>query len=379
MHNATELGVGNSLNLERGTIVKVQPRADDLGAAIRRAADWAGDLAKIAAVVSSILATVLLLAYLHSMGAPIPSLDSSIAVTLSFMGVSFTWFLIVFWLTLFLPLFYKAIMANQVRRIFPDLFCGNILSGAYFSAYLRFFRPFLLMAIVLYGFIIALIFRPGTDHRWVILSLVAGCIELILLACEVRGKFAAKWSMAFIVESGIQTIFSYLWLLVCSLILAVIGRQLSVPAIVAVILVCIVAIVLVGFHFLICALRSLTQIAGISCAAISLLLIFPGPPFLGGSVLRYLGIGGSLPVILTVGTRSGVVQHSEESIKACLILALGSDVLFVRAHRREDCKLDAQFLPFANAQHTLAPYDQVERYARSQVLRISNFPNSTKP
>ena len=104
------------------------------------------------------------------------------------------------------------------------------------------------------------------------------------------------------------------------------------------------------------------------------LYMVPGLGFLGGLTLRYLGIGGAIPVSIRVKAygRTGTVSGVDE-MTGCLVLMTGGDVLIRPTGQILDCKLHPQLMG-GQSLRPIATYSRVERYARADVLRVSKFP-----
>ncbi len=104
------------------------------------------------------------------------------------------------------------------------------------------------------------------------------------------------------------------------------------------------------------------------------LFLWPGAPFLGGLVLRMLGMGGEIPVsIIVKATPPGDSQPKAIELSGCLVIAMGGDVLLKPTTDITDCKLHWKF-GFAN-ESEFATYKTVERYSRSDIVKIHGFPS----
>jgi hypothetical protein len=105
-------------------------------------------------------------------------------------------------------------------------------------------------------------------------------------------------------------------------------------------------------------------------------LVWPGRGFLGGLTLRYIGVGGDIPVSIRVKTynRTGAVSGVDD-VTGCLVLMMGGDVLIRSTPRVLDCRLHPQLMG-GQSLATIETYSRVERYARADVVRISKFPES---
>ncbi len=102
-------------------------------------------------------------------------------------------------------------------------------------------------------------------------------------------------------------------------------------------------------------------------------ILWPGLGFVGGSTLRYIGIGGGIPVSIRVRSygRTGTVSGTYE-MTGCLLLMTGGDVLIRPTVKSFDCKLHPHFMNGAGLT-SIETYSRVERYPRADVLRVSKF------
>lgn len=82
-----------------------------------------------------------------------------------------------------------------------------------------------------------------------------------------------------------------------------------------------------------------------------------------------------MPVSIRVKSygRTGTVSGTEE-ITGCLVLMTGGDVLIRPTSRILDCQLHPQFMS-GQSLISVAAYSRIERYARTDVLRVSKFPD----
>jgi hypothetical protein len=131
----------------------------------------------------------------------------------------------------------------------------------------------------------------------------------------------------------------------------------------------------VGLHYILSANSTFWKIGILygMCWVVSA-VFWPGIPFLGGSVLQFMGIGGGPPVTMLVKTMEpGTTQIVAKEPKGCLILATGDAVLFSRADHTEKCGARPAFM---NTQISSEPHEMVERYALSDVLKLSRLPES---
>jgi hypothetical protein len=133
----------------------------------------------------------------------------------------------------------------------------------------------------------------------------------------------------------------------------------------------------VGLHYILSANSTFWKIGILygMCWVVSA-VFWPGIPFLGGSVLQFIGIGGSLPVTMLVKAKEpGTTQVIAKELKGCLILVTGDAVLFSPADHPEKCGARPALM---NTQISSEPHEMVERYALSDVLKLSQLPQSKR-
>jgi hypothetical protein len=107
----------------------------------------------------------------------------------------------------------------------------------------------------------------------------------------------------------------------------------------------------------------------------ALCIIGPGPGFLGGLALQYLGIGGGIPVSIQVKTYSaGGGSSGVAEIPGCLILMSGNDVLIRPTNQIGGCNLQLQSV-LRQSLSLAKTYSRVNRYVRADVVRVSKFPD----
>jgi len=343
---------------------------------VREIGELTGHLVKIGAVFSLTVGAILLVGYLNSVGAPLPPMDTSFGTFFALLTCVFVWFALVVGSLILIPAL--AILFGRVEphNIFSELYSNSPFTRSYTRAYVSYFRSFLLMVVAFY---FCFLIRVQYPHARAVLGCIplAGGIGLFWLFSSVRRK-CPKGRAGWIVWDAVlwPTLMSFIWFTFLVLIAGtILDRTLpgsSVSLAEAVLLGCFVF--LVGLHYIISA-RSKPSEIGIyyMIVWIVILVVYPGIPFLGGLALRFLGIGGGVPVRMLVKTEElGTAQTIAKDVKGCLILATGSVVLISPVDHREECHLKASF--GVGVQASPGRYDTVERYALSDVLKFSRFP-----
>ncbi len=327
----------------------------------KQSAEFLGNLTKIIVVVSISVGFGLLLAFLRNENAPFPAIDSSIGAVITIIAAVFV-FLTVVAASLFLIPAYSGLVSDPkiLEQIHPT---DN--RPAYLS-YGLLFGPFLAIEIF---FIVAAFSSTFFPRWWLWLSLITSLIVLIWWFRRVRSKVHRLLN---------PTGFSLVWWLTIAQIALTIHPFLDSNAsktragLYGTLL-----LILVGtFHYLVVrsfASRKTLAIGYVLFFAL-LLTVYPGASCLGGMTLEWLGLGGDIPVSIIVRTiEPGASETRAVQISGCLVLGIGGDVLIRPTPRRTDCRLKPRSI-FAYTQQTIAPYQDVERYARTDVLKIFGFP-----
>ena len=97
---------------------------------------------------------------------------------------------------------------------------------------------------------------------------------------------------------------------------------------------------LIGVHHVLTANSTFLNIGilALICMVASA-VIGPGIPFMGGAALRFVGIGGGLPIIMLIKTMEpGAGQIVAKEVKGCLILPTGDSVLVSRGEPTDKCR-----------------------------------------
>ncbi len=345
--------------------------AKSLRGVVERAAELAGDLTKLIAALSALSAgagIVLLVAYLRSEGAPFPFIDSSLIVFLTLIAVAFVFLFAVGAFLLLLPAFLKGIIPlislEETRAALPGLFAegsGFKRFKRYFCDYLRVFAPFLLSALVIALFVLLDHLQHG---KWLVVSLL---ISTLAGACIVR-CFTQSWKL--FGESVQVSVFALLWLFALPQIVI---AELGEPFPQAYLWRAILLVALVVLHFFLNLGTARRWIGGLSAVVmLCIIFVYPGPASDARAVLRFLGLGGGTPAtVLVKPMGTGSSQRAAEEVNGCLIIGVGSEILIRLACCREECSSSPSSPP--------ATYRNVQRFARSDVLRVSEFHDQPCP
>ncbi len=328
------------------------------------------NIAKIGALASLPIGIVLLNSYLRDEGAPLPAADTSISVLLSLVCVIFLFITLILASIFLLPTFatiFDSSKSGTATDSFPHKQKRQIARLVFREYGLR-FGPFFCGA--LFFFLkISLIEKHGCWWLAPIISLV--CLVLYLLIW----RFTRYGKLDFVLWSSMTSMGSFLALLL--IILAVIGQvNPNIPA--WGIALCVLIPLVVHFFTV---WRVTDWKAAVALYVVILLIItfvWPGSGFLGGLTLRYIGIGGTIPVSIRVKTyaRTEGISGVDE-ITGCLVLMTGGDVLIRPTEQKLDCKLHPQSMT-GQTLNLIQTYSRVERYPRADVLRVSKFPDLSK-
>jgi hypothetical protein len=95
----------------------------------------------------------------------------------------------------------------------------------------------------------------------------------------------------------------------------------------------------------------------------------------GGFALRILGIGGDLPVSLSIKeTPHGSSVAVARQVTGCLVLATSADIFLRPDVPRRDCHPKDQYETLLHQAAPTIAYHELVRYARTDVLTISEYP-----
>ncbi len=157
--------------------------------------------------------------------------------------------------------------------------------------------------------------------------------------------------------------FSLLWMFCVLLIpLSWLNRQLPhVNDLIAWFLVLASFILVIACHAILNAKVSNfpSALALVGFAACVLIWLFPGPAFLGGSTLRFLRLGGGIPIELSLKSAAS------KPVSGCLILSSSAEVLIIPQALGKSCPLIPKY--FWKSSDIVR--SGVENIERSDVLR----------
>lgn len=370
----SDSGIYTRLMVERHSrMERISTAAHDIG-------DLTGQLAKIGLVVSAIVGTALLTAYLHSVGAPFPSPDASIGAFLTLLTSVFVLFSIVAGTWILLPALTKVTAAADARKTYPELYSGKPFTRSFIAAYIRYFGAFLSMVVASFVSVLLRTLLPHVGNFEImtaILVVVGFLAGLAWLFASVRRSYSKEQAWTTLFGAVSPTCLSFVWVCLPALTAAeVVGQKiphLNNPSMLVVALLCFSLSVF--FHFIISASQRVEHIVGLFILFLLLItMLYPGLPYLGGAGLRFLGIGGGAPVSILIKTMEpGSAQVAAKEVNGCLIFALGSDVLIAPMEHREECKVIPKIGCLWDRRTAPQPYDRLERYARSDVLKFSKF------
>jgi hypothetical protein len=320
------------------------------------------NIAKIGALASLPIGIFLLNSYLRDEGAPLPAADSSISVLFSMVCVIFLLMTVILASIFLLPTIPK-MSGNFAIQTATSSFDRKKFTQIAAEYWMR-FGPFL-------SYTSFFFFEVGLieNHFW---RWVGPISCLVTLAVYCRFWYVHRYGKVDDVLLGsAHSLIAFTFLAV-----VIIGAIVQVEPHMntwAVAFICVLIPLAAQVLMVTLVTNWKRALAAYLLILIVLSGIWPGLGFLGGLTLRYVGIGGGIPVSIRVRTygRTGTVSGVEE-ISGCLVLMTGGDVLIRPTPRILDCQLRPQF-EHGQSLTSIATYSRVERYARVDVVRVSKF------
>lgn len=337
----------------------------DFRGQVTQIAEIIGNLAKIVATVSIVLGVALLVNYLQNQNAPVPSFSTSLGALLEIFASTFVFFTIVatslFVTPAFSTLSTKSPSSSPIKS-----------AKLSFQDYASDFGLFIfaeLALLVLFLYVIRTFFNKNII--WPIAFLVAEVAVPLTVNSLVRCR--NNWG-----EFFLANVFSAIWLLTATQIILIftpsIESHVSEQATASYIITALAVVMLL--HFCITSwIRTWRAVIGVYVLVSGILLVvYPGASVLCAGALRFLGIGGNMPVTILVKTmHPGDTVAAATPISGCLILDVGEELLIRPTTRIEDCRIRRNF----SLIHPQRPYESIERYTQTDVLKISEFSETT--
>jgi hypothetical protein len=299
---------------------------------------------------------------LHASGAPL-ILESALVPYFVLLAAVF------FGITLPVICFFLALgvwlMLNRktIERKFPQLYLTHLTEAEhfkqYFKAYAKYHLPFILM-------VLAVSFGQLFTNSWWWWTLLA----LVGYAAGSRYRFKDRKEVFLDLGGWFWDFYvSLSWLMLVLIVASIFLAKTVESTNTVVIVLCAIGSILL--HWFVSRLSNIsTAVAFIVLLLFGLIVVFPGASFLAGGTLSFLGIGGNIPISLLVKTyEPGSTQATANVVHGCLVLSLGNDVLIRQANLPSECKLRLSNSALAEEK----PYHRLNRFARSEVLKIWEF------
>ena len=329
------------------------------------------NIAKIGALVSLPVEIILLNSYLRDEGAPLPMADTSISILLSLVCVIFLFITLVLTSTFLSPALTKISNPAKPEALTDSFRLKKKRSTAWQKIwqtvreyYLR-FGPYLCFILFIF---LTIGWFGNQKLKW--MGLIAGTVSLLIYGWICYRTHQHK-KLGDVLQSSLHSISSFMILLL--IVLAVIQQVNPHMNLWRASSFCVGVPLVIHVLTVRWVINWKTALALYVMIVVFLSIMWPGLGVLGGSSLRYMGIGGNIPVSIRVKTygRTGAVSGVDE-ITGCLILMTGSDVLIRPTQRVLDCKLHPQFMG-GQSFATVETYSRIERYMRADVVRVSKF------
>jgi hypothetical protein len=343
-----------------------------------------GQFAKLAGFLTSImcaLGAVLMIMYLHRSGAPFPLESLTVQSLVLVAAVCFALAIPAVWFLLF-PGYLQVANRTRVEKAFPELYATGVSRSfkQYCRAYATYYLPLMLMAL---GLCCACLFMTASFKVWLLPLLGAPLVGFALLFFLIKRNHSKKLASDLATSSFLAHLYSLAWLLLFTMALldllekawAPEGTRANAAVGIASVLGAVLGAVLLHFFF-----SSLANAPQLICVGILIvvcaILFWPGGAVLGGATLRYLRVGGDIPVSLLVKTyEPGSAQTTAKVVSGCLVLSFGNEVLLRSIDFPSECKSLRAVNPFRpqETQRDPKPYEGIRRFARSDVLTFSEF------
>jgi hypothetical protein len=342
-------------------------------------ADLLTNAAKFGIMLSTapiLLGAILLISFVHAAGAPLPAFDTSTGVFLIVIAATLMTGVMTIGTFLVWPFISKARNPQLVRTVFPGLNQApseSRLNFEFLRAYLIFFLPFLFTIFVLGFEIFVTNSRPVHYPLLLVLLpfLFGAAVELVIRARIGRSSACSikmRDSVAVVCASFEPSFFALVWTLVLTLIpLEVLSRLWRNANLIQASLASLAIIVLLIMVHMCIYAKDVKQTSALALPALILLfcvVIQPGSSFLGGLTLRYLGVGGALPVSLIIKGSGDTTRQ----VKGCLVVLLSGQASIVQTENPEkNCHLTRSgALDSSPVQNR-----RVDTYQRSDLLTLS--------
>lgn len=324
------------------------------------------------ACVPIVVGTALLVSYVHWIGAPLPGFDASTGVFLMLIAAILTVAVVIFGTFVVWPFLSKARHPALVKEVLPGLYeppGGWKVSANFLACYLTFFLPYLtiMAATVLAIFVTN---HPLVWPMW--LAFVLGmAFEFEVVRRRINKenrsrKFRDSFALVFasLEANGYASLWT--WSLALIPLTSIARHWKGVDGWLAYLVCIAILAIMVTLHMFLYRYNVKPSVLLAVCLSIGIFSqeFWPGMPASGGAVLRYLGVGGALPVLLTLKGANGTAKP----INGCLILALSGEVSILKVGDPEkECRG-----PHADRIRTTGlATRRIDTYQKSDILKLS--------
>jgi hypothetical protein len=321
----------------------------------------------------TVVGTLFLFAYLQQIGAPLPPIDSSFAVlvlTLAIAGAGSLFVLVLFFLYPVVAVWDDKSLVDTHRTFFFSQPLKREHRLEYLRQYFRYFLPFL------FGFTAFVVSGSLSSSLLSVITFTAFAFLLGVLAgvylCKRQNssneavsrlpdKFTVVLANFLSFQAACFALFLFTLLLEKRFLMQKGSAWIAVMT-------CYLLVVL--FHLLLkVAWFNIWDPRGL-VALLAAGIMWLGPGYLGGKALRFLGLGGGLPIDVTL--KSDALHQ----VHGCLVLSAGNQVIVMSEDADRSCSSASprSWWTESPKQHKKDSHnrsDAIVNYERSDVLRTT--------
>lgn len=328
------------------------------------------NVSKIAGLLSTILGVILIEAYLSSVGAPFPSIDSSFSLLLIVISATFIFIIGLLAAYLTIPTYAKFLAWPEVRTKFPAIF-GTSQEG-YWLEYILMYAPFLSCSTCLCLLVISDSFHISPIPKEYQAALTAYWFPIAFFGSMSISILSYLWSKPrtqwpeFIFYGGLANILALAWLYMLFILLGNGGFADHIPDMTeeTAAIIFVIAVVLFGCLHYAATEKNISFIRWLMATSFFMisLLVTMGPSYWGAVTLRKLNIGGGFPISLKLKQGDG------ERIQGCAILLTSTTVYLKQPDDRNKCSIS----PFATTKQA-SPLQGIVVYLRTDIHEEGEF------
>ncbi len=328
-------------------------------------AELLGDVAKIAGIATgfcSVLGALLITGYLLSADVPLPAQIGDIT-TLALPTLVIAAFLVAFLSALFgAPLFVRRLHRAYLSSVIGKPFLEKL------RAHLWCYSAWLITSAAFLVFLVATIKGLAQlNVLWGWALCIGAYVVIFLVVC---------YEKSFSMPSPLRVLVS--WLVLLWSFLLIFALQFGVMSVIPAVSdwAYVVASALIATVMSLMLWQPDKQAPRWVVLAFICFVVVVGWPFnWGGLALRVLGIGGNLPVSISVKeTPYGASAALTRRVTGCLAFAISADIFIRTGTSRLDCHARNLWPLAPGSNSTTLAYHQLVRYARGDVSMISEYP-----